>query len=131
MTSRIESYTVGGQILIAESVRKKVGDILRIDGKREVIPKGAEALLTIYEMGGIAGPYNLALEEKDPALVTLARKISTHYMALGGKHIGKKRYKGLIARLSTKSAEVELEEPLELMTNLKMNLGDVPEGLVL
>lgn len=129
MASRIESYTVGGQILIAESVRKMVGDILRIDGKREIVPKGAEASLTIYEVGGIAAPYNLALEKKDPALVSLARKIPTHYMALGGKHIGKKRYKGLIIRLSTKSAEVELEEPLELLTNLKMNLGNVPDEL--
>jgi adenylate cyclase len=89
MTSRIESYTVGGQILISETVRKQVWDILRIDGKREVVPKGAETPLTIFEVGGIRDPYNLALADKDPALVTLARKIPVSYIALGEKHVPK------------------------------------------
>jgi len=42
LTSRIESYTVGGQILISESVKNEAGGMLRIDGQREVLPKGAE-----------------------------------------------------------------------------------------
>jgi len=36
---------------------------------------------------------------------------------------------GLVSRLSKKGAEIELEEPLELLANIKMNLGDVPEEL--
>lgn len=51
MTSRIESYSVGGQILISESVRREAGEILRIDAQREVHPKGAETPLKIYEVG--------------------------------------------------------------------------------
>ena len=73
MTSRIESYTVGGQILISESVRLEGGEVLRIDAQRDVFPKGTETPLRIYEVGGIAGSYNLALERKDIALVTLAK----------------------------------------------------------
>ena len=55
MTSRIESYTVGGQILISESVMKTVGDQLRIDSQQEVLTKGAEHPINIYEVGGISG----------------------------------------------------------------------------
>lgn len=33
MTSRIDSYTVGGRILISESVRREAGEILRIDAQ--------------------------------------------------------------------------------------------------
>ena len=87
MASRIESYTVGGQILISESVRKEAGGILRIDGQREVLPKGAQTPLRIYEVGGIGGHYNLALEAKDPALVTLTREIPLRYTELEGKNI--------------------------------------------
>ena len=65
MTSRIESYSVGGQILISDSVRKEAGDILRIDEQRDVTPKGSEASIRIYEVGGISGKYNLALEKKE------------------------------------------------------------------
>jgi adenylate cyclase len=129
MTSRIESYTVGGQILISESVRQKVGEVLRIDSKREVTPKGAEVPLTIYEVGGIAGPYNLAIERDEPAKVTLVSQIPVEYKVLGGKHVGKKGMKGHIAKLSKKSCEVALTEPLALLANVKMNLGNVDAEL--
>jgi len=129
MTSRIESYTVGGQILISDSVYKDAGDDLRIDGQREVLPKGAETPLRIYEVGGIAGRYNLALEGKDPAMVTLARKIPAHYTVLEGKHIGKKGLTGTIAQLSEKRAVIGLDEMLEPLTNLKMNLAEVTHKL--
>ena len=129
MTSRIESYSVGGQILISDSVRKQAGEILRIDEQREVIPKGADAPLKIYEVGGIGAPYNLALEEKDPSLVALGRRVSLLYIALDGKDVGKDQLRGLVSCLSRKGAEIELEAPLEPLTNIKMNLGDVPEEL--
>jgi adenylate cyclase len=48
---------------------------------------------------------------------------------LGGKHVGKKGMKGRIAKLSKKSCEVALTEPLALLANMKMNLGDVDAEL--
>jgi adenylate cyclase len=129
MTSRIESYTVGGQILISESVRQEAGEILRIDSQRDVLPKGAETPLRIYEVGGIAGHYNLALEGKAPALVTLARQIPLRYTVLEGKDVGKKKREGSLIRLSKTLAEITLHAPVEVLTNLKMNLGDVDENL--
>jgi class 3 adenylate cyclase len=129
MTSRIESYTVGGQILISESVRREVGEILRVDSQREVIAKGSEAPLKIFEIGGIGSPYNLALEGKDPDMVTLAQNISLHYAAVGGKDVGKDQSNGFISCLSKKSAEVEMEKPLDLLSNIMMNLVDVTEEL--
>jgi adenylate cyclase len=129
MTSRIESYTVGGQILISESVRQKAGEVLRIDAEQEVLPKGAETPLRIYEVGGIAGRYNLALGRKDPVLVDLARQIPLRYAVLEGKNVGNKGLKGSVARLSEKTAVIVLDEPLEPLTNLKMNIGDVDEKL--
>jgi adenylate cyclase len=129
MTSRIESYTVGGQILISESVRQEAGEVLRIDAQRDVLPKGAETPLRIYEVGGIAGHFNLALEEKPPILVTLAQQIPLRYKVLEGKDVGKKRLEGSVVRLSKNCAEITLGAPFEMMTNLKMNLEDVDEKL--
>jgi class 3 adenylate cyclase len=129
MTSRIESYTVGGQILISDSARQAAGGILRIDSQREVLPKGAEKPLMIYEVGGIAGHYNLSLEAMYPDLVTLARHISIHYTELEGKDVGKKRFQGSMVRLSKNCAEIVLEEPIGILSNLKMNLVDVDEKL--
>jgi class 3 adenylate cyclase len=129
MTSRIESYSFGGQILISESVRQKAGEVLRIDAQRDVLPKGAETPLRIYEVGGIAGPYNFALERREPALVALARQIPISYTILEGKDVGKKGIQGSMFRLSENCAEITLHEPVEMLTNLKMNLADVDERL--
>jgi adenylate cyclase len=129
MTSRIESYTVGGQILISASVHKEVGEVLRIDAQREVLPKGAETPFRIYEVGGIAGSYNLALEEKESGLVTLVRQIPLRYTVLEGKNVGRKGLEASVVRLSEKTAVIDLAEPLEPLTNLKMNVGNVNEKL--
>jgi len=129
MTSRIESYTVGGQILISESVRQEAADILRIDAQRDVVPKGAEMPLRIYEVGGIAGHYNLALDTKDQAMVTLRRQVPLRYTVLEGKNVGKKGLEGSVIRLSKNCAEITLDGPISVLTNLKMNLADVDEKL--
>jgi adenylate cyclase len=61
LTSRIESYTVGGQILISEATLGACGPILRTDGRVEVMPKGFSRPIVIYEVGGIGGEYGLYL----------------------------------------------------------------------
>jgi len=48
---------------------------------------------------------------------------------LEGKDVGKKGLEGFIVRLSKTWAEITLGEPVEMLTNLKMNLGDVDENL--
>ena len=129
MTSRIESYTVGGQILISESVCQEAGQVLRIDAQQDVFPKGAETPLRIYEVGGIAGQYNLAMERKGLDLVTLTRQIPLRYIVLEGKDVGKGGLEGSVARLSKCCAEITLDGPVEILSNLKMNLRDVDEHL--
>jgi len=130
MTSRIESYTVGGQILISESVRQRAGEVLRIDAQRDVLPKGTETPLRIYEVGGIAGSYNLALQKGgSPAILTLTRQIALRYNVLEGKDVGEKGLEGSIVGLSKNCAEIIFGEPVEILTNLKMSLGDVDEKL--
>ena len=129
MTSRIESYTVGGQILISESVRKEASEVLRIDNQRDVLPKGAETPIRIYEVGGIAGRYNLTLKGKEPNLITLMRQIPIQYTILEGKNVGKKGLEGTVVRLSKNCAEIILIGSVEILTNLKMNLRDVDETL--
>jgi class 3 adenylate cyclase len=129
MTSRIESYTVGGQILISESVMKTVGDQLRIDSQQEVLTKGAEHPINIYEVGGISGLYNLVLREKETAMETLTQEIPVHYSVIGGKTVGDRRIDGHVIRLSKFCAEIVTNESLELLTNLKLNLDDVEGDL--
>jgi len=129
MTSRIESYAVGGQILISDSVFREAGHILRVFGQRDVYPKGSERPLRVYEVGGIGGHFNLALDDREPNLATLMRQIPVLYTMLEGKGVGKKGLEGSVMRLSRNCAEIALETPVEMMTNIKMNLGAVDSKL--
>jgi adenylate cyclase len=129
MTSRIESYSVGGQILISESVRQGAGEILRIDAQRDVVPKGSETALRIYQVGGIAGPYNLALEGGNAVLVNLVHYIPIRYTMLEGKIVGGKELNASVVKLSKNCAEITLAEPISVLTNIKMSLKDVDEKL--
>ena len=129
LTSRIESYTVGGQILISDSLRQEVGEIVRIDGQRDVIPKGSEAPIRIYEVGGIAGSFHTALEERTQNLVRLVKQIPLQCHVLEEVEEDGEGCGGIIQRLSRRAAELDLEKALEPLTNIKMNLLGVEEEL--
>ena len=130
ITSRIESYSVGGQILISESMYEKTGENLRVDDKMEIHAKGSETSLILYDVGGISGEYNLALDREAIRRLALVRPIPVRYSVLdGSKYFNKGEQKGSILCLSLKSAEIRLRTALEPLTNLKLNLSDVSDDL--
>jgi adenylate cyclase len=53
LTARIESLTIGGQILASASTCEALGASARIDGKLRVNMKGFDRPVTIYEIGGL------------------------------------------------------------------------------
>ena len=53
LTARIESLTIGGQILASETTTSALGQRGRVDGKLRVNMKGFDKPVTIYEIGGI------------------------------------------------------------------------------
>ncbi len=123
LTSRIESYTVGGQIYISESTRLACGDTLRIDSELEVMPKGVMEPLMIYEIGGIGGELQVALPTKKHIhLVELAAPLRITLTILEEKHAGKEVYHGQIVKLKDTLAEVQAECLCREMTNLRMAL---------
>lgn len=122
LTSRIESYSLGGQILISDATRQAVEDILRIDGQMTVAPKGVEKPLTTYQVGGIGGEYQLFLPEPGDTLMPLPKEIPLRYFLLEGKHTGLLFYEGRMVKLSPKRAEVCAEYPVAPLSNLKLQL---------
>jgi adenylate cyclase len=50
-TSRLEGYTVGGQILISEQTKQKTAAAI-LGEKMEIFPKGISMPATVYEVKG-------------------------------------------------------------------------------
>ncbi|MDZ7959456.1 MAG: adenylate/guanylate cyclase domain-containing protein [Aulosira sp. DedQUE10] len=127
LTYRIESYSIGGQILISESTFKAVEKVVRIDGQKQVQPKGVHQPITIYEIGGIGGQYNLYLPKEEEVFLTLPEVINLQYMALDGKHLDGTIMQGKLSKLSLKGAEISIYQDefsmvLAPLTNIKLNL---------
>ena len=85
MASRIETYTVGGQVLISESTCAEVGEQLRTRRSFKVLPKGAREALTIYDVVGITGAHELTLPEATSKLRRLAAGAPARFTVLEGK----------------------------------------------
>ena len=68
LTSRIQSCTVGGQILVSETTRQEAGRTLKIGQQIEVKAKGVEHPITLSEVLGIGGKYKLQLTETSESL---------------------------------------------------------------
>lgn len=127
LTYRIESYTTGGQILISEQTLKDAGSSIEISGRRQVQPKGVKQPITIYEVSGIGGFYNLYLPKEDEVFFSLAEEIAIQYALLDGKNISDNLFKGSLVKLSAKGAKVRTDnvrgdELPSGLTNLKLNL---------
>lgn len=129
LTSWIESYTVGGQILVSESVYNKVGSMLRVNVEREVYPKGSELPLRIYEVDGIEEPWNITLENQNAIKIELAEPIRIDCRLIEGKDVKSEVIKGIIVELSENDSHITLPLKMDIFTNLQMTLVDVNENL--
>ncbi|MBN3959417.1 adenylate/guanylate cyclase domain-containing protein [Nostoc sp. NMS8] len=122
LAARIESYTVGGQILISENTCKDANIDLQIAGQLQIEPKGIKHPVTICEIRGIGGKYNLFLPEDDEEIVILNQEVPVEYTILQGKYaVGTVFIRNLIS-LSEKGAQLQSPHSLHLLSNLKLKL---------
>ncbi len=122
LAARIESYTVGGQILISEAVLRDANCDVQVDGQLDVEPKGIREPITLYEVTGIGGKYNLFLPQTTATLTRLDPAIALEYTVLEGKHAIGNLFLGQLIQLSPTEAELQTDHPLELLSNLKIHL---------
>jgi len=60
-TSRIESYTSGGEVIVSRRTRDLCGDILLVTREIRVKPKGFDEEVELAYVGGLGGNYKLSL----------------------------------------------------------------------
>ncbi|EAU54937.1 Adenylate/Guanylate Cyclase [Mariprofundus ferrooxydans PV-1] len=121
ITSRIESYTVGGQILISETTRNACREQLRIDDEIRVLPKGVSHEMTIFDVGGVYGDQPLLLAEKSSEpLVTIA-PLPVLVSPLEGK-FSRETFDGKILQLNSSAFEMQLDQDCSTLSSLKLIL---------
>ncbi len=122
LTARIESYTVGGQVLISDGTRKELGELVNLGREMKLSAKGYAKPINIYEVEGLGAPYNITLPSAKETLHALANPISFAYSKLDGKHMTGTMVSGEIVALSSSMAEIRSKEVLDPLTNIRLDL---------
>jgi class 3 adenylate cyclase len=132
MAYRIESYTVGGQILVSPTTYERVRDVARVRGTTTAEFKGLDRPLTLYDVVALGGAYSLALPEEDAdelRPVDPALPVACH--PLEGKTVSATPVTGVLVRLGARGAELTLSDALPAHANVKIVLEpgrpDAPE----
>jgi len=84
--SRIESYTIGGQVLISETIRQTCGDALELEAPVEVWPKGLHAPLCIYAVQSVSSLQLPSVARYHWRALTVPCELEI--TLLHGKHLG-------------------------------------------
>lgn len=75
LAGRIESSTVGGQVLVSDWTYREIGDIVHTSGSFQVRVKGFADPITVHDVKGLTGEYNLQLPSADRELIRLGTPI--------------------------------------------------------
>ncbi len=131
LTGRIESFTVGNQVLASEFTVAEVGDLVRVGRQFDVDAKGLREPITLFEILGIGDPFNLDIGQQAEPLETLASPVKVEFVELADKKLDGPRTSGRLEALAEDRAVLDSDRPLELMANLRLNLesgGPVAES---
>jgi adenylate cyclase len=122
LTARIESFTVGGQVLVSPTLINAAGRGLILGDEVKVHAKGMREALGCFELLGHQDHPELLLKEEAASFKTLAKPIPFSYMSLTDKHLDEKMHPGTLLSLSTRRAIVEVTCPLESYANIMLRL---------
>ena len=122
LTARIESYTVGGQILVSGETLKEAGDIVVVGDMVEVKAKGVAEPIPAYDLRAIAGRFNVTMPEMKEVFITPPQPVLVKFATLDGKHVGEETFTATFTLLSKIGADMLTNQSLSVRTNIKLQV---------
>lgn len=124
---RIESATVGGQILISESTLTEAGPDVKIRRALQLGAKGFAEPIPLFEVEGLAGPESLDLPVESRVLQPLPCPLPIRFYVLDGKLFGHEGVDADFVALSETGGLLRTDHALEPFTDLKLHVP-LPEA---
>jgi class 3 adenylate cyclase/CheY-like chemotaxis protein len=128
LSARIESYTLGGEILIDETTRRGLGELVHIDRARAVHPKGFTEPLRIHRVRGLGGEWQLELPEAQVEFWPLAQPLPARAALLEGKDVAREPFGVEIVASSASGARLRSTTPVAELADIRLELGEGAEG---
>lgn len=121
-TGRMESFTVGGQILVSKATYDRLTASLVVSRILKVEMKGVPGLVELYEVRGIKGSYNLLLPDRDTERVDLREGITVQIDTLDQKSVSSVEATGKITSVSSTSAVLIVQHQIRQWDDLRLRL---------
>jgi adenylate cyclase len=122
LTARIESFTVGGQVLVSPTLMSAVDHGLILGEEVKVHGKGMQKALRCRELLGHEDHPELLLKEEEPILTTLDNPLTFYYAVLTDKHLEGHMQRATLVSISQRQAVVEVADQLTRRTNIMFRL---------
>lgn len=127
--SRIQTYSVGGQVLVSEQTKQYLQGDWELYKEFEISMKGVHERLTVCDVKAISGPHQVKIAEKETEkLFLLKEPIETRLYLMQGKSVIKASIMGEIDALSQHIIRVvcrkENKQEFELYQDMEVLVGD-------
>ncbi|MBR2742616.1 MAG: PAS domain-containing protein [Clostridia bacterium] len=122
LCGRIESYSVGGQILVSPDTFAALTSKADISDTLTVSPKGVKRPITLYSVDGLGAPYNVSCrDENRPVPRRLLKPVAFEANILSGKYIAPDAVNAEFTELSPIEAVITVDTELRPMDNLRLS----------
>ena len=112
LAGRVESQTVGSQILITESTAALLKEPLTTAGEFSFLPKGAKEPVTVYDVTAMGTEYRLEKKTGETAWIRLEEPPTVDFYLLNeNKSVDQDRLKGEVRSVSGDGSLLKLRTP--------------------
>tara|TARA_R110002073_G_scaffold331662_1_gene516703 strand:- start:952 stop:3228 length:2277 start_codon:yes stop_codon:yes gene_type:complete len=130
---RIESHTIGGQILISPSTYVKVAPIVQISDTLEAQFKGMAQPMSLHDVTGLKGKFNVELLKKEAhEFIKISPPILIACSPMEGKLVSNDIVSGQLTHIKDSTVAISVERSFELRSNLRIiivtdEVSELPE----
>ena len=128
LAARVESYTVGGEVMLADSTHELVQKGVEAKGPHSVTAKGKSEPIHIWSLQSVGPPHDLIVPGPAGVGELFAVEFQAYVFKVAGKHVAKVPFEASLTGLSADAADlVCAAESLALFDDVKLRF-DPPEG---
>jgi adenylate cyclase len=128
LTARIETFTVGGQVLVSPTLISATGPGLILGEEVRVHGKGMQKALRCRDLLGHEDHPELSLAEEEPVFLNLEEPLSFSYVLLAGKHLDGERKPATLVSVSPRQAVLKVAGELPLYANIMLEQEALFQG---
>ncbi len=128
IASRIESNTVGGQVMIGEATYRHVQAQVQAEAPQTVMMKGLKLPLVMYSITAVGEPYNIRLEASPTHEQGVPMTLPFNYWNIYAKKVEEPALCGETVCLNNKSILAVLDRPTEKLSEIKLQFDFCTEA---